>query len=320
MKKNILDSNIFQCPYCQTGLVPKKQVADISDLYKFSVWKCDCDEYPLIEGILYLKKDHKTRNRLAVELIERGDPFGALCSLVEGKLARLLATSCMFFPIVKQNLKSLKLETTLRILTLIQPHSRNWFRALIHRAMNNTLINLNKIVAKDGRSMIILELCCGAGHFLNSIANKYDRSWIIGVDTDITSLLLARFYVIDSKIILICSDLNYGVPLKDLCSDFVFMNESFSYIYSKKRLLQELRRVLKRGSRCFITGVHNVGQKIKNGYPISIKVMKEMLKPQKAQFVGESEVNNWIDGNFEKQVKMVDGISSEMSFWCVFTK
>ncbi len=88
----------------------------------------------------------------------------------------------------------------------------------------------------------IVELACGAGHYLREFARVRPQAEITGGDLVFAKLWLARHFVAPQAKLL-CFDAAQPWPLPDASADLVFCHDAFYFLPDKQRVAGEMLRV-----------------------------------------------------------------------------
>ncbi len=88
----------------------------------------------------------------------------------------------------------------------------------------------------------IVELACGAGHYLREFARVRPQAEVTGGDLVFAKLWLARHFVAPQAR-LVCFDAAQPWPLADASADLVFCHDAFYFLPSKARVAGEMLRV-----------------------------------------------------------------------------
>ena len=299
MKQELLE--LMKCPYCGTdfGIVEvyNERREEIINGYV----KCECEEYPILEGILILKN---TPLRYCImEYLKKGDikkaitlPFGSyvndICRLADFIEPKPFGT---FF---KKNLlnfinysskKRYKRysDTNLSFCDVLGNVSYDAY--LKHRFASQTFWSLYPFVPLlSGKRKRILDVCCGAGHASFVIAKYVNPDELICIDGEFKSLYLAKKYFSNAEFINI--DTNYRLPFKDGIFSSVLMMDAFHYVDARALLAKEFERVLDKEGLLLLLHIHNaLAENISAGKPLSPSTwmglfdnLKVMALPEKS--------------------------------------
>ena len=88
----------------------------------------------------------------------------------------------------------------------------------------------------------IVELACGAGHFLREFGRVRPQAEVTGCDLVFAKLWLARHFLAPNARLL-CFDAAQAWPLADASADLVFCHDAFYFLPDKQRVAGEMLRV-----------------------------------------------------------------------------
>ncbi len=124
----------------------------------------------------------------------------------------------------------------------------------------------------------IVELACGAGHFLRAFADRAPTSDIIGCDLVFAKLWLARHFVAPSAR-LICCDAGQPWPLSDSSASLVFCHDAFYFLPDKQHVASEMLRVVGKG-RVLVGHAHNAAvDNLSHGAPLLPEQYQKLFGP-----------------------------------------
>lgn len=101
-----------------------------------------------------------------------------------------------------------------------------------------------------GTGSCVVNLGCGSGHLLNTLAERFDQR--IGLDVSRTRLDTLADGGTDGWEFRE-ADLNGQFPLADASADAVIANQVIEHILDPIKFSREIHRILRPGGRCFIT-------------------------------------------------------------------
>jgi len=266
----------LRCVYCQ------KPFKEFTKVGNSEILKCDCSEYPLVSGILYLKNDKVGKE--AVEYLINGQEEKAISALLNLRFLLLLPLYFLFiskaiaefstFFFKKPLYLLLGFENTIRIMTLFS-FDKKWAWYLINRekipSYFLSLLMTNMVKKKGDKGV---DLGCGVGHLLPELESKVTLGNVCGLDSSFLNLFLARKFFANPKTLLICCDMEKGFPFKDSSLDLATVTDTFHQINEKEILLKEMGRVLKENGAGAV--IHN----LKSPRP---KYKIRGISPQKAK-------------------------------------
>ena len=266
------------CPYCQGSLTFRFFKKDNKS---FGLAKCTCDEYPIVEGILYLLKDDRQTGKRVVNLLKRTMFVKAIWACLTNS-AKTHKTIVFGAYLTKRYLKVVPpLPLLLKVLQFTGP-ARDWFRYLMGREERNDIHLAHQLIQKQEKAIgVFIDVGFGIGNFLNLMTSKSSEppGAYIGIDKSFLSLLIANLYLEKNNLFLICSDAEAGIPLREGRATSVLFLDSFWQIHKKLFAIAESSRILKKGSSIFIVNIYETTPKTYFwGYGIRSKDLNSYLK------------------------------------------
>jgi SAM-dependent methyltransferase len=236
------------------------------------ILRCGCYEYPQIFGITYLIKDDIARK--ANVLIRNGKDTKALGVLLGVGLRSFL--TLLFIRGVRSS-GFLSYELAVRILGS-SFENNHWISYLIKRKDCSYFQVSQLLFSSVGKGhTMVLDIGCGDGQIFKSIPVKGRKKFLFGVDRVFLNLFLARIFFAKNPVLLICCDVENGLPFADARFDVVHTNDTLHYIENKSFVLEEVSRVIKKSG--VLVAIHNnkilIGKDI---FGISVSSFQEILK------------------------------------------
>lgn len=275
----------LRCPFCASDIQPERAVGEGSDGLEHGIVRCGCYRYPVVDGILVLRRDplHSTgRFGRAVACLERDDVRSARRSLLEPepafarkptlrRLARDLARD--WLPGARRDRVAEVLEA--EVGSFAEEVERlkvdSFAEYLVKRFANPSflsaippLMQLGERVtaATDplGRERWILDAACGVGHLSFLAARLFPDLRSVATDLDFENLALARRHFLSPEAIALCVDGNFVLPFARGSFDLVVCLDALHYVDAKVTFLRELGRCLRPDGSCVLAHVHNALQ------------------------------------------------------------
>jgi len=126
----------------------------------------------------------------------------------------------------------------------------------------------------------VLDIGCGIGQLLPYYSTQTKA--VYAIDNSPLSLLIARRFFADKKTILICSDIERGLPFRDGYLTITITTDVFQYLRRKFASLREVSRVLyNKGQLFIIHAISGKGVVYGNAHAIKTKSVDTMLKKLK---------------------------------------
>lgn len=264
------------CPYCHSKL-KKIKTAQSKNGKLFGYVECECDSFPIVCNILFLKKSSNLLNKKVVKLIKQNQILEAVKLLIDdNKVVKLIVSKLISF----RKEKWLHSKFFRSFLSFVSNNS-SWFEYLNTRNTNSADFNFfNQKYQKTNSKKTVLDIGCG-NFFMHSWLPK--KTQYIGIEIDFLTLLLAELLSLtkSQNKVLICSDVNHGVPVQPRAVDTVVFLDSFAYIFCKNSVMKSIEKILKSGYLYIIGMYKSNNQTDQWGYGISVSVMEKLLKQVK---------------------------------------
>ena len=274
--------SLLICPYCGDSLSFKFFKKDqFIDNKSFGIARCSCDEYPIVESIVFLLKDDRQTNRRAVARVKSGKYIKAVWECLANS-AKTHKTIVFTAYLAKRYLKAAPpLPLLLRVLQFSGP-ARDWFRYLIKRQEKDDIHLAYQLVQKQkGAKGVFVDVGFGIGNFFNLMASKSSGppGAYIGIDKSFLSLLITGLYLKKHNLLLICSGVETGIPLRERSASRVLFLDSFWQIHKKRFAVEEAGRILKKEGIIFIVNFYETTPKtLLWGYGVKPKDLNSYLE------------------------------------------
>ncbi len=252
----------LRCPYCGSNIRPILEVASSPLGLEHGVLRCDCYEYPVVEGIPVLRQISPVASiaNEAVERLRKRDLVGARQWLMEAGRA----------PGVPQpTAHSLDHDRHRRWLDRLRGHSagpqandRGTFEEslratrpgvyadyLYQRFANPSFLAAvpSVVILGDhhGRSprRRLLEILCGIGHLSATVTALCPETEVVATDIDFVNLSIARRFLAPNSVAM-CLDVEVPLPFASNTFDGLYCLDGLHYVRSKTSLLREADRVV----------------------------------------------------------------------------
>lgn len=267
---NVKFLKLIRCPYCGTDF----EVEDVHEEKEGEIIggciKCGCSEYPIIEGILFLRND-RTKRYILKFLKKKGikeasvfpfeghteDIFRVMEFLelkhVYGQLPKKILLTLLRHQ-AKKTYKKYS-DKDLSFYKLQSEVSNDFY--FKHRFSSESFWTIYPFVRllKKKRERI-LDMGCGVGYASFVISRYVNPKELISVDKNFSNLyLLKKYFAKDSECI--CFDGNYPLPFKDGIFSSVLMMDAFHYINARSLLAREFERVTDPEGLLLLLHLHN---------------------------------------------------------------
>jgi SAM-dependent methyltransferase/uncharacterized protein YbaR (Trm112 family) len=298
--------SILQCPYCQSPLrVGKKP---LTHLPQWGITSCQCDTYPIVEGIAYIKKDSHQRNRIAVDHIKKHQYNKALWTcLKESSRSYRICIGLLW--LLKRKFSIFISQEIVYKICIALHIEQNWFTYLSKRMswpdLDDGSNRINPFLKKSSNPRRFVDIGSGTG-MSTQFMMKYAKTnmlpkikYFCAIEKNIASLILHQLYHPKSAQILICADVEIGLPFKSESIDGVTLFEVFPWIHQKMHVIKEANRCIKKNGILYISKIGD--NSITYGYGISQSQLGAMLKPwRKSMFFPKHT------GLLENDIKLYD--------------
>jgi SAM-dependent methyltransferase len=308
MFKNIL--GLVVCPYCHRNLTIVKLLTSDS-----AIFSCLCDQYPLVEGILYMKKD-EVKKKLINKIVRRQGYLHLFAFSFQAHLFFRL----IVFKIAIIFLSFKKMINFIILLGFPKEFakyilSRNYMPSFFLGLLSFDLID---------RSDTVLEIGCAMGQFLPFFYNHCRPSNLISIDKDFFSLYLAKNYFAKKNATLICFDLSIGFPIKKKSIDNFFIVDTLHYIKDLGLFLKNLRNISKSSAEGAI--IHTLNIQVDSPHPCYKRRPSYLMRELKVNGFKNinilSNVNLWDQLNKSEKITLSKEKNINMTdvFNIIFTK
>ena len=209
----------------------------------------DGERWPVVDGIAFLRADRRSLADVALHALDAGDAEGALVLLLgdQDGWARTPPPSEDARRDLVRNRHALSFRAAMDRLAFGPVGTY-----FAHRWSDPTFLSgLALAQAHWGAPRRVVELACGAGHFLRAFAGHAEA--VVGCDLVFAKLWLARQYVAPDATLL-CFDAAGRWPLDDGAADLLFCHDAFYFLPDKPHVAAEMRRA---SGRILIGHMHN---------------------------------------------------------------
>lgn len=298
----------LHCPYCGSSLHVALQLPPGSLEIEYGILECDCHRYPIVDGILVMRRlestildfldnadtdgafraalyeltpeDTRTRRRHVVDFLQRiRSPFaGALAGHDAARLSHKSHSRAM--------------STFRRALHDLRPGTYGDY--LFHRYANPSFLSsiglLPSLGALERRR--VLDLGCGTAHATFVSRQVFPDLSAVAADHDFINLYLARRFIVPDAAH-VCIDLEAPLPFSDDAFDAVFCLDAFHYVRSKRALVRELDRVVERQGIWLFAHLHNaLVFNLSPGMPLSPKGYLRCFDGVQPRLFAEADILN----------------------------
>ncbi len=218
------------------------------------------ERWPVVEGIAFLRADRRPLADEALAALEcgRGDEALALLLGDQDNWARSAPPDIAARRRLVAEADELSFRSAMDLLAFGPVGTY-----FAHRWSDPTFLSGLALAQAHGPLGSVLELACGAGHFLREFARA--GAAVTGADIVFAKLWLTRRYVAPAAR-LICFDAAEPWPFAAGSFDTVFCHDAFYFLPDKPRVAGEMRRV---GARALVGHAHNaLTDNLSSGEPL----------------------------------------------------
>jgi uncharacterized protein YbaR (Trm112 family) len=278
------DVQLLQCPYCLSRYsLGHERVQEKKEIVYGSLY-CDCDEFPIIEGVLFL---HRPLNRTLLEYVRSSEFHKAFLLAISQK--RWLHPESVFGKILlkylgKRNmleyLRELGKERVISILRVLIPTHllRYYFRRAEWRDALTIFLPLVVQLRKKQSSATVLWFDVGAGvvNFYKEMQTAFPRLKFVSLDSNFLLLILSKAFYPGRQVLRICGDAHFLQTIRDKKVDVVTFIDSLDSFSGTSAVLRQAfdSDWLKKSSILFISGLqtHLHVDKRWGIYPVPLRV------------------------------------------------
>jgi SAM-dependent methyltransferase/uncharacterized protein YbaR (Trm112 family) len=273
---------LMKCPYCGTDFEIDEVYSENGERVINGCIKCECNEYPILEGILILK--NAPTKEYIIEYLKKGENEKAVALSLMGYTNDICRVADFIEPkpfgkFFKKGLLSFVNSSSKKKYKKYSDKSLSFCEVLgsgpsdgyfKHRFSSQTFWSLYPFIPLLRRKRKrILDVCCGAGHASFVISQYVNPDELICVDGEFKSLYLAKKYFSNAAEF-INIDANYQLPFKDDIFSSVFMMDAFHYVDARALLAKEFERVLDKEGMLLLLHLHNaLVENVAAGKPLS---------------------------------------------------
>lgn len=305
----------IRCPYCNGNLNSSTIINDGHEDY--GVLTCYCCTYPVIAGIPVLKKG------VIGPLGEKADEIITL--ILNGQHRKALLIMCRPPPAsFKQGLQHKKLLSLMinfnRINRLLvnkavnqwdksaqeilddenpsatrlfklyfndqQKDPYDYFKYRFSQPRHLITLSLASIIPQTTNP--VLDIGCGFGHVMHSLANQVNRD-VIGID-NVFFLLFTAKKSIATQSNYVCCDANIELPFFSDTFSAVICSNVFHFIENKSSCYRELNRITKKGLVILSSLRHSDFECETNNVALPLEGYRTLIGKIPHRFINDSEI------------------------------
>lgn len=263
--------------------------------------------WPVIDDVFYLRQNHKLREE-AVFYLKKEDPDAALTVLLKDQDG--------FAPLPPPEDEALRPIINGKSGFLESMQLLNYgpvAEYFAHRASAPTFLSgLALLELAAHKKQPLIEIACGAGHFLRSLeANGFITT---GIDLVFSKLWLARQFM-NVKGTLICADIAAPPVIQSQQATSVFCHDAFYFFKEKQIVLDNLRSIAHGGS-VILGHIHtNAIDHGVSGHPVSEVAYRKMAS-ENARFYSDPDlVDFWLKSGETRSINQLQAGNNPVISW-----
>lgn len=300
MRKALL--GILCCPLCGAEMKIRKVYDETPEILIRGCLQCECDTFPVCEGILILK-DSPVKRYVLRFLEESSFQKAALYAMANyaDDACRLLH----FLETLPGGRHISKIFQWLLTAYFDRRYGRcfdneipyldllgdgAYHQYLKHRFSSPTFWSLYPFLPliREHRERV-LEICCGSGHASFVLSRHIPPEKLVAVDGNFWNLYLTAKYFSGAD--LIQADMNVGLPFKDHRFSAVLMMDSLHYIDARALLVKEIVRVTTPEGFDLVLHMHNaLKENVSAGRPFYPSTIDRLFPGDDIKILPEQEV------------------------------
>jgi SAM-dependent methyltransferase len=292
----------MKCPYCGSGFRIQDVIEKNDEEVITGCIKCECSEFPVVEGILNLKT--RPLNKLVVSLIKERRISEAVIHCFGWEDFENLHRSYVPFRFIRGIHWAIgRFLFDLGYAELIREHGK------VYSNYSDKSLPFCDVLGKSPSDMYlksrfssdefwsiypfiplfkskksrILDLGCGAGHssFVFSQYVEPQQHWC--ADLTFRRLYLAKKYFVKNAEF-VCLDANFPLPFKDGVFDTIMMLDAFHYVNSRACLAREMERALLPGGLILLPHLNNSLANFRTrGYPLTPQTYTDLFNSEQLE-------------------------------------
>jgi uncharacterized protein YbaR (Trm112 family) len=273
---------LLECPFCAAELRLEKGrgTGQVAGEIETGILLCDCCAYPIVGGIPFIRTGREAEH--AMKLIGAGKQRQALNTLLgldENTAEPPLDEARTF-------------EDTLGLLD-----DSAEARYLLYRFSDPTFLASEAVLTTVAREAAecpkqFLDFCGGSGHLTRSLLRLKPLGGVVLADLAFWKLYLAKRFVAPGCQPVCCNG-NDPLPFKRQAFASAACTDAFHYIWSKRQLASELRRVVDADGTVVLAHVHNaLSWNPSQGMPLSPTAYARLFEGSRVRVFAEAPFLN----------------------------
>lgn len=245
--------DILECQNCNSSI----DFVPITS--NFGIYKCRCEEYPYINGILYLKEKNKQ----------------LLLKLIKEKKTDLAFKEALFSEKIEKIDGAIKKDNLLKKISRFKTDDFLFYLKI--RQLSDSF-NVAISLIPNLKRGITLDYGASLGHIDFYLQSHLINNKIVCLDSSFSSLFYNKKYFTKNQIY-ICHDSEKHLPFKKGIFTNIFSCDTLHYIKNKLALVKEFNRISNQNSVHMHIHCHNSkASNLVAGYPLAKEEYQSLFK------------------------------------------
>lgn len=265
------------CPYCNSQFYLNKCYTKKQKNIIFGTVYCNCDEFPIIDSILYL---HKNKTKAIINSLSQHEFHNATAIALD-----LDHIKTFLYNIFTQYNKNFAVSPdnfiNRRLISLIFKIPPNQFKYYFfrHLEIESLLFFLPLSFKKIENSSLWLDVGSGITNYYHYLHQIYPKLNIISLEMFFSNIYLSHLFFPQKNITYICSDFSYGLHLHPKTIDVITFIDSLPFIKKQKYSLNLATSLLKTTGLLYVSSMveHLYINDFANVFPLSSQLIRNFL-------------------------------------------
>ena len=300
---NINQIKLITCPYCENTFKKNIIVKIKGKVIEYGSVYCQCDEFPIIEGILLLDKK---KAKPVLEFIKKKDTKNALIKSIlpfkKNYIYKLIKFEKIsrFILTILLNKNKLENPRTLKfLLTLLTTKEEARYHLNRKKEYDSLLIFFPTLLLEKNQTLQWLNLGSGLMNYYSKIHNHFSKKILfISVEQSFISLFFSNFFNKKNKnVIKICTNSSIGKLTKNK-NDIVTMIDMIPFLENQRNQIEVAENSLKKDGLLYISGLmeHMYLPPNSHCFPLLIDTVQSFFS-KKTIIINEAKLLHQIENN-----------------------
>jgi len=274
------------CPYCNSQFHVNKSFIKKQNNIIFGTVYCNCDEFPVVDGILYL---HKSRIKAIVDSLNK-HKFHRAVAIALGlsrKKTFIFDLFTQYNKIFNRLPNNFINRVLISFLFNIPPNQFKYYFSR-HQEIESLLFFLPLTFKTVTDDSLWLDVGSGITNYYHHLYRLYPKLNIISLENIFNNMYLSHLFFPQKNVTYICSDFSLGLHLYPKTLDIITFIDSFPFIEKQKSSLNLAVSLLKKNGLFFISSMveHIYLNDFANIFPLSLRLISDYL-PSPCQIFDE---------------------------------